>query len=160
MKKFWSGISLLFVAASVAFATPQISDTGAMESHMRQVRNKAEQKLDSALGVILKMDEEQTRAFRPLRRAYDKQLKQLGKQERTLMREFSEAHKSLDAETASELGQRFFELQRQRLALQEQYLATISDQVSPVIAIQFIQLQRKFETELALERMKYSPLAE
>jgi hypothetical protein len=150
----------LLLVATVSHAGPQVSDTGAMENHMRQVRSKAEQKMNSALGVILKMDEEQTRAFRPLRKEYDRELKKLGKLERGLVRDFSDSHKNLDAETATELGNRFFDLERQRLALQEEYLKAISEQVSPVVAVQFIQLQRKFETELALERMKYSPLAE
>ena len=63
-------------------------------------------------------------------------------------------------EGVSELGQKFFDLEREHLELQQKYLKRISDAVSPVIAVQFIQLQRQFETELAMERMKYSPLAE
>jgi hypothetical protein len=47
-----------------------------------------------------------------------------------------------------------------RLEIQQSYLTQVYEEVSPVIAVQFIQLQRRFETELETERMKYSPIAE
>ena len=127
---------------------------------MREVRKKAKQKRDSAIGVMMNMTAEQAKAFRPLQQEYDKELTKLGKSERDLVREFSEVYDKLTAETAEAIGQKFFDLEREHLELQQKYLKRISDAVSPVVAVQFIQLQRQFETELAMERMKYSPLAE
>ena len=75
-----------------------------------------------------------------------------------LVHEFNEVHDSLTAESAAEIARRFFELQRSRLAVQEEYFALISEKVSPVIAVQFSQLHRRFDLEI--QRATSTPLAE
>jgi hypothetical protein len=154
------GPVVMIMAATLCVGDVLADDLQALETHMQEVRKKAKQKRDSAIGVMLNMTADQAKAFRPLMQEYDKELSKLGKRERGFVREFSETFGKLTAESAEALGQKFFELQRERLELQQRYLKRISDAVSPVIAVQFIQLQRQFETELAMERMKYSPLAE
>ena len=150
------------MAASLFSGTPAKaqSPNDALETHMKQVRAKIVQKRDSALNTILQLNDEQAKAFWPLQKAYDKELQRLGKLDRDLVRQFGEIYDKLDATNSADIAARFFDLERDRLALQQEYFEKISDQVSPVIAVQFIQLQRQFEIELMLERMKYSPLAE
>jgi hypothetical protein len=154
------GPMVIIMAATFCVGDVLADDLRAMETHMQEVRNKAKQKRDSAIGVMLDMTAEQAENFRPLVQEYDKELSKLGKRERGFVREFSERFGKLTSESAEAIGQKFFDLQRERLELQQNYLKQISDGVSPVIAVQFIQLQRQFETEVAMERMKYSPLAE
>ena len=154
---------LLVCLIALALAGPvaaQSSDTQAIDDHMRGVRKKVVQKRDSALNTLLEMNDEQAKAFWPLQRQYDKDLKKLGKKERELVSEFSEIFDKLTQDSASSIAERFFDLEQERLALQQKYFEQISTDVSPVVAVQFIQLQRRFETELQIERMKYSPLAE
>ncbi len=136
------------------------SDAEALETHMRAFRAKVIQKRDSSLRVLLDLTDEQEKTFRPLLKGYDKELKTLDKMDRKLIREFAGVYDNLTAETAADLSKRFFDLRRERLALQEKYLKQISDEVSPATAVLFIQLQRRFEAQLESERMKYSPLAE
>ena len=154
------GPMVMIVGATLCVGDVLADDLQALETHMQEVRKKAKQKRDSAIGVMLDMTTEQAKAFRPLMQEYDKELAKLGKSERELVREFNGIFGKLTAESAEAIGQKFFDLERKRLELQQNYLKRISDDVSPVIAVQFIQLQRQFETELAMERMKYSPLAE
>ena len=87
-------------------------------------------------------------------------IKALGKKDRALVRDFSEVFDKLTKDSAATMAERFFDLEQERLALQQKYFEQISAGVSPVVAVQFIQLQRRFETELEVERMKYSPIAE
>lgn len=155
------GFALVLSLAFPTFAAAQAqSDAQALEDHMRKVRSKVAQKRDSALKVLLEMTDEQAKAFWPLQKQYDKELKELWKVDRELTKDFNKVYKNMTTESAAEIGKRFFDLERDRLALQEKYLKLMSDQVSPVIATLFIQLERRFETELEMERMKYSPLAE
>ena len=98
-------------------------------------------------------------AFWPLQKSYDADLGKLSKAEQNLSREFRQSFGKLTAETASVIAERFFNLERERLSLQQSYFQRISESVSPVIAVQFIQLQRQFETELRMEQLKAAPLA-
>jgi hypothetical protein len=162
VNKFNSFFVLTLFLCATAFFQHSLaqSDAQALEEHMRQVQRKVAEKRDSAIDTLLVMTPEQTKAFRPLQQAYDKELKQLAKKDRALITEFSDNFDKLAAGSAADIGKRFFDLERERLALQERYLKQISDSVSPVVAVQFIQLQRRFEAQLVTERMKYSPLAE
>ncbi len=153
---------LAAVARAGIFAGTALAqqNTQAVEDHMRAYRAKVLQKRDSAMTTLLDLSDDQNKAFRPLQKGYDKELKALAKRDRALLRDFGTVYDKLTAESASDIGRRFFDLKRERLALQEKYLNQISEQVSPVTAVLFIQLQRRFETQLETERMKYSPLAE
>jgi hypothetical protein len=112
------------------------------------------------MSTLLDMSPEQIKVFRPLQQSYDRDLKALGKKQQALTKEFGKIFDKLTAETAAGIAEKFFELEGERLALQQKYFKQISDEVSPVVAVQFTQLQRRFETEIDMERMKYSPLAE
>lgn len=162
MSKLSSVLALVVFLAATALAGPSLAqtDTEALEEHMRQVRRKVAEKRDSAMSTLMVMTAEQSKAFRPLQKAYTKEQKALDKKDREMIAEFGEVFDKLDAETAAKIGKRFFDIERDRLALQEKYLKQISDAVSPVIAVQFIQLERRFQAQLENERMKYSPLAE
>jgi Spy/CpxP family protein refolding chaperone len=162
MKKLELACALAALLFSVAFANPVLAqtDTTAMEDHLRQVQRKVKQKRDSAVSTLIELTDEQEKVFRSIQKDYDKDQKQLAKKDRALIREFAEIHDQLDAESASSLGQRFFDLRRERLEVQERYLKRLSDEISPVAAVLFIQLQRRFEAEIEMERMKYLPLAE
>jgi uncharacterized coiled-coil protein SlyX len=151
---------ILMLTGVAATVVAQQSDAAALESHMRTVRKKVKEKRNSAMDALLTLDADQAKVFRPLQQGYDKELEALGKRDRGLIREFTDAFGNLDAATAESIGKKFFDLERDRLALQEKYLKLMSEQVSPVVAVQFIQLQRRFEAQLETERMKYSPLAE
>ena len=85
--------------------------------------------------VLLDLTSEQEKTFRPLQKAYDKELKTLDKKDRKLIREFAGVYDNLTAETATDLAKRFFDLRRERLALQEKYLKQMSDEVSPATAV-------------------------
>jgi hypothetical protein len=163
-----SSIKLICVVVLVVLAVPGAvfaqsqaeSDIDALEDHMKKVRAELVGKRDSALRALLVMTEEQDSVFRPLQQEYDRELKKLGKASRDMIREFGKVYDTLNARSAAEIAQRFFDLERDRLALQEKYYQRIADDVSPVIAVQFIQLQRRFEARYEVERQKYSPIAE
>jgi len=154
-------VLVMLAVPGVVFAQSRAgSDIEALEDNMRQFRRKVMQRRDSAVSTLIELTDAQRKSFRPIQKEYDKEMKQLGKEERMLTREFAEIYDRLNAGTAEDIGRRFFELQRGRLGIQEKYLKRISDEISPVAAVLFIQLQRRFEAELESERMKYSPLAE
>jgi hypothetical protein len=152
---------MVTVVIATILAPPAHGRSGAeaLEARMAGVRREIMQKRDSALEVLLTMNAEQAAAFWPIQKSYDRELERPGKAEQELGREFSDNYDKLTAESAARIAERFFNLERERLSLQQNYFQQISEAVSPVIAVQLIQLQRQFETELELARMKAAPLA-
>lgn len=150
----------LSTPAFVVAQAPHASDTEALESHMRTVRKDIARKRESAFRSLLVMTEEQERAFWPLQKAYDKELGKLSRTQWRLIHEFGESFDELDADSAQRFAERFFALEREWNDLHQEYFGLMAEQVSPVIAVQFVQLERRFEAQALIERMKYTPLAE
>lgn len=152
---------MISVVIASLLSPPARAQTGtdAVDAQMDEVRRTIIQKRDSALSVLLEMSDEQAAAFWPLQKSYDADLGKVSRSEEKLSREFRQMFGKLNVDSASDIAKRFFDLERERLSLQQSYFQRISDSVSPVIAVQFIQLQRQFETELRMEQMKAAPLA-
>ncbi len=91
---------IVFLAATAlpGLLLAQTDDALALEDHMRQVRRKIDEKRNSAIGTILQMTDEQSKAFRPLQKAYGKEIKQIDKKGRDLLRDFSESYDKLNAQ--------------------------------------------------------------
>ena len=163
MKQFATSCTLIVFLALALFPgslQAQTDDALALEDHMRQVKRKVNEKRNSAFSTIMQMTDEQSKSFRSLQKAYAKEFKQLEKKGQQLSREFSEVFDKLTDQLAADLGKRLFGLDKEKLELQEKYLKQISEEISPVIAVQFIQLERRFESQIENEFMKYAPLAE
>ena len=78
---------------------------------------------------------------------------------RSLIREFMGSHDSLSDKQATDLATRALDIFDLRTGLRRKYFKLMSDEVSPVIAVQFLQLQSQFETMGDLEMSGAVPLA-
>jgi hypothetical protein len=154
------GVLLLIAAPASLVAQAPPSDTAALEAHMRQVRNDIGRKREAAFRTLLTLNEAQTKTFQGLVKAYDDELAQLTRKDWELLAEFGKTYGKLEAAAAQDMAKRAFEVQHAWLDLQEKYFKQIAEQVSPVAAVQFVQLERRFEAQALTERMKGTPLAE
>jgi hypothetical protein len=130
-----------------------------LDEYIKIVRGDMAKRRDSALRGLIQLSEAEAKAFWPLKEAYDAELKELGEVDLKLIREFGKTHDKLSPEKATELAGRFFDLEEQHLALHRKYFKKISEEVSPVVAVQFLQLQRQFETMADLKLITNAPLA-
>jgi hypothetical protein len=161
------GIVTLLVGAVLgsAFVQPAQAQSGggsqaqALDEYLKMVRGDLAKRRDSALRGLLQLDDAEAKTFWPLQQAYDAELKRISDARLFLVREFGQVYDKLTAEKAKGLAVRFFELDDQRIALHRKYFERISEEVSPVVAVQFIQLQRQFETMASLKLATNAPLA-
>ena len=82
MKQFSTCCTLIVFLALALFPGSLQAQTGdalALEDHMRQVKRKVNEKRNSAFATIMQMTDEQSKAFRPLQKAYANEYKQLEK---------------------------------------------------------------------------------
>jgi len=114
---------------------------------------------NSALQVLLEINEEEKKVFMPLLKSYDKELSALFDARFEMIREFAGIHDKLTAEKATELAELALDLDEKRSALHRKYFRLMSEQISPVVAVQFLQLQSQFETMADLKLATNVPLA-
>lgn len=149
----------LGLAQSAGGDAEAASQTQALEQYLKVIRGDLVAKRDSALKALLQLTENEAKMFWPLKEAYDADLKKLGEDRLELIREYGKVYDKLTPEKAQELAERSFALDEKRNALRRMYFKRISVGISPVIAVQFIQLQRQFETMGDLKVATNLPLA-
>lgn len=169
MKKKLGSIGTIALLAGLALPalnpTPlqaQAQDAAAaqtLEQYLKAVRGDLIARRDSALHALLQMNEAEAEKFWPLQKEYDKEAQQLGKARLSLLREYQEIYDKLTPETAAALADKFFKLHDERDALRRKYFKRMSEEVSIVVAVQFLQLQGQFETMGDLKLATYVPLA-
>jgi hypothetical protein len=148
---------LTFAQTPVPSATDAEQKT--LEEYMKMVRGDITARRDSAIATLLEMNDTERKAFGPLRQAYDKELAAIGKRRVDLMQEYMKVHTKLTPDTARRLFAELHRADEDRLALRKKYFDLISKEVSPVVAAQFLQLERQFETMGDLKIATRMPLA-
>ena len=148
---------VLLTAGSVMAQTD--AEVQALNLYVSKLKGDLTRKRDSSLTYMIKLEGEQSKAFRKIVREYDKDAKKIGKARMTMLREFVRTSDSLSAEQASELAERAFTIAESRIALRRQYFKLISEEISAVVAVQFLQLQSQFDTMADSKLAATIPLA-
>lgn len=130
-----------------------------LEKYLSAVGEDLGARRDSALLALLELSEGEKKVFLPLLQAYDEELSALFDARFEVLTEFSAVHDKLTAEKARELAERALDLSEKRTALHRKYFRLMSEKVSPVVAVQFLQLQSQFETMADLKLATNVPLA-
>lgn len=109
---------------------------------------------------VMQLDEDQGATFWNLYQEYEIELYQLGDRRLELLEEFREAVRGtgLTDELAGDIAARFFVLKKERAALIEKYHATLSAELSPITAAQFVQLESRFNMMIDLLFAADTPL--
>jgi len=151
-------IATLLVGGTFAFAQSE-SEMQVLEQYVQMVKGDLTAKRDSAMKTLLELNEEESAAFWPLLKQYDKESKAINKKRRAMLEEFLGVYDKLTPAKAEELANIAFELDDERNALRKKYFKTISGEISAVVAVQFLQLQSQFETMGDIKLATAMPLA-
>jgi len=151
---------LLFLLALPVVAREASHDPEeTLERFMVLLRQDLKHRRNAALRGVLKLDTQQIRDFAPLQTAYDEELAGIDDARRALREDCIATHYNLTAVRAESLGDRVFRLEKRGIGLREKYFRRISEQVSTVTAVQFLQLQRQFEMLGAVKLSSRTPIA-
>ena len=153
--------TMLGCAALVLSAPTPAADPAAqsLEDQIKAMRGDIMERRESALKVLVTLDEAQAKAFWPLKSQYDAELKKLGEAREALLREYVKVHKAMTPAQAKDIASRSLKLDDDRNALRRKYFDLMAEQVSPVAAGQFLQLERQFETMMDFKVQSIVPLA-
>jgi len=160
-----SGYVVLTVGVALACALPGLAGQPAeankkvLEDYFKAIGTDLAARRDSAMSTLLQLNEEEAKVFWPLKKAYDKELNKLFDARFELLRDFDAVHDKLNAATANELAERALALDNQRTELHRKYFKLMSEKISPVVAVQYLQLQGQFETMADMKIATHVPLA-
>jgi hypothetical protein len=146
--------SLPAVAEQPAQANKQV-----LEQYFAAIGADLAAKRDSAISTLIELTPEEAEVFWPMKEAYDAELRKLFDARFELLGEFDAVHDKLTAETAAALAERSLKLDEQRTDLHRRYFKKMSEAISPVVAVQYLQLQGQFETMAAIKIATHVPLA-
>jgi len=158
--------TLLIVSLLVSGAAVQAQDAPlgpdqnkVLEDYIKTVKGDLVGKRDSALHTLIQLSPEQAKVFWPITKEYDQEMKALREQRLAMLESFIEVKDELTSETATALAERALSLADQRNQVRSKYFKIMSEKVSPVAAVQFLQLETQFETMADLKLATAVPLA-
>lgn len=153
----------LKVAARVPIAADGEVDSAdqskILESYLETMKKKLNPARDRALREFVELGDYKRKELAGFTKSYDKEFAKASNERRTLLLEYSKVHKELSPVKAAELADRVFSLDETRLVLHRTYFRLISENISPVVAVQFLQIQSRFETMADVRASTYVPIA-
>jgi Spy/CpxP family protein refolding chaperone len=161
----WLPLSTILIASTLALshpaqaAGPQDPANQALEDHLKAARGDIMQRRDSAVRTLIKLEGDQAKTFAQLMAQYDAELKKIGEARRALLREYAKVYKNPSPDQAKDMAIRSIKLDEDRNALRRKYFDLMADKVSVLVAGQFLQLERQFETLMDVQTQSIVPLA-
>lgn len=131
----------------------------ALEESINLIRGDVSARRESALSTLIRLEGEQASAFRTLKQQYDLDVKKLDQERGALVREYAQVYKTMNKEKAAELAARTLQVDEQRNTMRRKYYDLMAEQVSPIAAVQFLQLQRRFDSMLDMKASTAIPIA-
>ena len=147
------------IAAPPALAQQDEASQKALEEQIAMLRGDLKARRDSAVDALITLDADGAKKFRPLKDAYDADLKKIIDRRVALIGEFAKNHDRLTAPMARDMAERLFKIESDRLTLQKTYFDRMSAEISPIVAVQFMQLQRQFEAMGEVKAATLTPMA-
>jgi len=150
---------VLACALPAAAGQPAEANKQVLEQYFTAIGADLAAKRDSALSTLIELTPDEAERFWPMKQAYDAELSKLFDARFELLGEFDAVHDKLTAEKASELAERALKLDEARTDLHRRYFKKMSEEISPVVAVQYLQLQSQFETMADIKIATHVPLA-
>jgi hypothetical protein len=154
-------IAMLSIGLALSAAPPADAqaDKEVLQKYFQAIGTDLAKRRDSAMSVLIEMNDQESKAFWPLKQAYDAELKKIFEARFAVLDEFDGVHEKLTSEQATDLAERALAIDVSRTELHRKYFDLMSEKVSPVVAVQFLQLQSQFETMADMEIASRVPLA-
>jgi len=161
----WLSLSTILIASALVLSLPARSAepmdpaTQALEEYLKATRGDLVQRRDSAVQTLIKLDGDQARTFAQLKGQYDAELKKIGEARGALLREYAKVYRNMSPDQAKDFAIRSIKLDEERNNLRRKYFDLMSEKVSVLVAGQFLQLERQFETLMDVQSQAIVPLA-
>ena len=144
----------LITAVLLAFAAPALAQEGVIE----MLRQDLKTEKVAIMAASLQLTEKEGEAFWPIYREYGNELSKLGDRRLAVLRKFAGAYDTIDAATAKELIEESFDIVEDRTSLLRKTYGKVADQVGPLVAARFVQIETQMLTLVDAQIMDQVPL--
>jgi len=144
--------AVLLPAAATAQATP--------EAMMEMLRSDVRTDKMIVMGEVLTLSAEEGDKFWPIYRAYTQELSVIGDQRMALIKKFAAEYGSVTGESATAMAAEWFTMESNYTKLLKKTHAKVAKDISPIVAVQFVQVENALNMLLRLQIAAEIPLVE
>ena len=112
------------------------------------------------MGDALTLTAEQSEKFWPMYRAYTQELSLIGDRRVALIKKFGAEYGNVSAESASAMATAWFTMESDYTKLLKKTHAKVAKEISPIVAVQFVQVENALNMLLRLQIAAELPLVE
>ena len=134
--------------AAQAKLSPEARQSDPVYAYVDTLRDDLSQGKVRIINSTMRLTPEESKVFWPIYRDYEEELFELGDTRVELTRRFVNAQtmRALDNQAANSLADGWFKFESDRLALLQKYHKQIAQELSPVRAAQFTQIEHRVGT--------------
>lgn len=134
--------------AAVLFAMGGALQAQSVKEELAQIQEIWGRDKKAVVNEALKLSTEDAGKFWPLYDEYQAARKQIGQERVAAIQSYADNYETMTNEKATEIAKAFLKNNDQLNKLQSQYLKKISKAVSPIKAVQFLQLESYIDSQL------------
>ena len=150
-------VSAFGVAGAFAQQASQVDDED-VARFLDLVRADISQQRVDLISTAMRFEPSESAAFWPIYREFEAELTAIADARLALIRDFAANFETMSDAKARELGEQALALAGRRHELRQQYFARFADEISPVIATRFLQVDNQLQMILDLQLAAEIPL--
>jgi hypothetical protein len=112
------------------------------------------------MGEVMQLDTDQATKFWPIYKDFETEYSLLGDQVVAAVKKYAEEFDKMTDATADELGQQILSIEQQRNALKKKYYDRVKQDLGPIVAMRFLQVENQLERIVDLQIAAGLPIVE
>jgi len=149
----------LFLVGIVAFALPALAaDDTKMDKYVELLRSDVRTARTQIVTEALDLKDQQSSAFWPVYRDYEKDLAALADKRVALIKDYAASYDTMTDKIAKDLVNRAFKINQDRTALLKKYYAKVEKVLQPKLAARWVQVENAMNSIMDIQVIANLPL--
>lgn len=144
---------ILSIMLSINFVYAQNTD-----DYIEILKSELKTNKKTIITQTMEFSDQQSSVFWPIYGEFEKEMEDLNNERIANIKNFAANYENMNDEKATELIKEAFDFQSDRVSLNEEYFAKLSEALSPTVAAKFMQLQQQIQLVVDLSIASNLPL--
>lgn len=148
------------LAAVLIIAAAPRSPAQTPDDLIELLRHDLNTEATAIMSEALALDPSQSEIFWPIWREYRNEYAKTGDAQLALLKDYAEHHLQMDDVKATELAERSFKLEEDRIKLRKKYWKKVDKELGGIMAARFVQVDRQLSNLIQLQISSQVPLVQ